>query len=240
MKNMRRISTILVVMALLVLIPVETVLGKPTTKIKGKITELGETSMVVETKDGPVNVIYPDDYTFSDLETGMVVMVDGSWLNDDDFKADSIKLVDDQEEEFLEGEEQYPEEGEESESTSQNAFCTGAKDNLHPLAAKIVERFAGVTTEEQVMTWFCQGHSFGQIMLALMTQKFDGSNPEELLQLHKEKGGWGSIWKEKGLIGNEREGTPPGHIIKPDKGTPPGLEKNNKIPPGLLKKTPIP
>lgn len=239
MKKMRRISPILVVMALLVLIPVGTVLGKPATKIKGTITELGEESMVLDTKDGPVTVIYPDDYDPSELATELVVMVEGSWLNDEDFKADAIKILDDQdevEEEDLDDEQ----EDEDAGSTSQNAFCTGGKDKLHPLAAKIAERFDGMATEEQVMAWFCEGHSFGQIMLALMTQKFDDSDPEELLMLHKNGTGWGTIWKEKGLIGNEKEGTPPGHIIKPDKGTPPGLEKNNKIPLGQLKKTPTP
>ncbi|MEJ2758070.1 MAG: hypothetical protein P8046_06250 [Anaerolineales bacterium] len=242
MKNIRRISAILVVTALLVLIPVGTVLGKSATKIKGTITDLGTNSMVLETKDGPVNVVYPDDYDSSDLELGLVVMVDGSWLNEENFQADAIKILDDQdemEEEDLD-DEQETEEVEESEFTSQNAFCTGEKDRLHPLATKIVERFAGATTEDQIMEWFCEGHSFGQIMLALMTQKFDGTDPEDLLQMRKGGKGWGIIWKEKGLIGNEKEGTPPGHIIKPDKGTPPGLEKNNMIPPGLLKKTPTP
>lgn len=269
---MKKLSTILIILALVVLIPAGTVMGQAKTKVKGEITLLEDGSMELITKDGSVTVIFPDDYDTNGLEVGLIVMVDGSWLNDENFKADAIKIVDDQEEYEDEGKDiddedvDDKEEDEDSEDTFQNAFCTGEKDTLHPLAAKIVERFgetgeeeaaegngevgdtqAVSLTEEQVMTWFCEGHSFGQIMLALVTQKFDGSDPQETLQMRKEGKGWGNIWKEKGLIGNASEGTPPGQIIKPDKAdksSPPGLDnkpdKENKIPPGQEKKTPTP
>lgn len=253
---MRKLSTILIVVALLVLIPAGTVLAKTDTKIKGEITLIEAGSMKLSTKDGTVTVIFPDDYDPSDLSIGLIVMVDGSWLNEENFKADAIKEVDDPDE--VEAEEPDDEDidekdEEDGEDTGQNAFCTGEKASSHPLAAKIVERFSNgegegaAVSEEQVMTWFCQGNSFGEIMLALMTQKFDGTNPEEMLQMRKDGIGWGNIWKDKGLIGNAKEGTPPGQIIKPDKAdkaTPPGLEnkpeKEQNTPPGQLKKTPTP
>lgn len=249
---MKKLSTILIVLALLILIPAGTVLGKTTSKIKGEIIGLDTSSMQLETKDGNVNVLFPEGVETDGLALGLVVMVDGNWDDEGNFVAAAVKVVDDQDEvedEDAEDADIDDEEGEEGEENTQNAFCTGEKDSPHPLAAKIVERFGEEIslTEDQVMTWFCEGNSFGQIMLALVTQKFDGSKPEDILEMRKNGMGWGNIWKEKGLIGNARLGTPPGQIIKPDKadkGTPPGLEnkpdKDNKIPPGQLKKTPPP
>lgn len=251
MKRIQKFAVLITLLALLVLVPVGTGFGKSEAKIKGEITELGTDYLVLDTRDGPVTVYFPEGYQPVDLEIGLSVMVDGSWLENDAFQADAIKLLLDDEDE--DDDEMEDGEGEESESTGQNAFCTGEKDTAHPLAAKIAARFATAegeegdtpaVSEEQVMAWFCEGNSFGEIMLALMTQKFDGTDPQELLQMRADGMGWGNIWKEKGMIGNEREGLPPGQIIKPDKGTPPGLEnkpdKEENTPPGQLKKTPTP
>jgi hypothetical protein len=101
-------------------------------------------------------------------------------------------------------------------SKDNSAFCEeGKQDKAHPLAAKVAERF------EVPVSWvvdnFCGGYGMGAIMLALMTSELDGSDPGELLEARKEGKGWGQIWKEKGLIGSEKDGhSPPGLLNKPD------------------------
>ena len=72
-------------------------------------------------------------------------------------------------------------------------------------------------TEEWVMGYFCEGYGIGAIMLALKTSELDSSNPEELLKSRAQGQGWGQIWKDKGLIGSEKDGhSPPGLLNRPD------------------------
>ena len=54
-----------------------------------------------------------------------------------------------------------------------NAYCVdGKKETNHPLAAKIAERYG--IDEETMMTYYCQGYSIGEIMLALKTSQMEG------------------------------------------------------------------
>jgi hypothetical protein len=105
-------------------------------------------------------------------------------------------------------------EGEGSLGTS-SAYCGEKKEKNHPVAEGIAETY-GASTEE-VMGYFCEGYSFGAIMLALQTS---GGDVGGMLAKRKAGQGWGQIWKEMGLIGSEKEGhSPPGLLKKPDKET---------------------
>lgn len=54
---------------------------------------------------------------------------------------------------------------------------------------------------EQVMTWFCQGYSFDNILIALETSEATGIPAETLLEMLLEKD-WETIWQEIGFVKN--------------------------------------
>jgi hypothetical protein len=80
----------------------------------------------------------------------------------------------------------------------------------HPVGAGIAARYE--VEYSLVMTWFCDGYGFGQIMLALETSKvlssetYEGEfrTPEELLAMRTDQLGWGQIWKELGFTGRPK------------------------------------
>ena len=211
----KKFALILIIAALMVILSAGMVFAKGKGTVKGTVTAIDGETFTVETKAGEVVVSAPEDM-LSSLEEGMNVLVKGQW-DEGVFVAEWVKQV---------GPQDKDKETEAGEG-GQKAFCSDKKDTNHPLASKIVDRYGGVT-EEMVMEWFCEGHSMGQIMLALTTQALDGSDPGAVLAERKGGKGWGEIWKDKNLIGDEREGDPPGWVKKPGKG----------IPPGQLKKTP--
>jgi len=84
-------------------------------------------------------------------------------------------------------------------------YCTGeAGDRQHPVAAHIAATYQ--VTYEEVIGHFCEGYGFGEIMLAYETGEFTGTPPTDLLDMKGKGHAWGRIWKELGLIGNERDG----------------------------------
>jgi len=99
-----------------------------------------------------------------------------------------------------------------------SAYCAEDKKDLpHPLATKIAER-SGVS-EEKVMTYYCEGYSIGEIMLAIKTSQMEGvsATHEEILSNLGSSNAWGLIWKDLGLIGWEKNGnSPPGQLKKLD------------------------
>jgi hypothetical protein len=105
-------------------------------------------------------------------------------------------------------------------------YCADGKEGTHPVAAKIAEKYD--VGEEFVMEYVCDGMGFGDIMLAI--HMGDG-DPDGMLALRLEGKGWGQIWKDMGLIGNERGDTPPPGILKkadkPGNGPQEGKGPNN-------------
>ena len=96
-----------------------------------------------------------------------------------------------------------------------DAYCVdGKKETNHPLAAKIAERYG--IDEETVMTYYCQGYSIGEIMLALKTSQMEGveATLEDILGSLDGPDAWGHIWQDMGLIGWEKNGTPPPGQLK--------------------------
>lgn len=72
--------------------------------------------------------------------------------------------------------------------------CTDA--DPHPIAVSITGTYD--VTYEQVMTWFCGGYSFENILIALETAEATDYDPDVLLQMLLEKD-WEQIWTEIGL-----------------------------------------
>lgn len=225
MKKSWKLTVLLTLAALILLLPTSAVLADAKGTLKGTIlsSDPDGGTFLLETKDGEVTVVVPEGFDFDAINGSMTVLVKGQWLNDTDFQAEWVKQVG------------KPDKSDEpdDEKEFKNDFCSDAKQENHPLAAKIVAKYGEKLEidETTIMEWFCEGHSFGQIMLALTTHILDPeSDPYELLLAREGGLGWGKIWKDKGLIGKERQGMPPGWVKKPDKA----------IPPGLLKKTPTP
>jgi hypothetical protein len=74
--------------------------------------------------------------------------------------------------------------------------CT--ETDPHPLGLSIAETYN--VSYEQVMTWFCSGYSFENILIALETGQAMDIPPDTLLQMLLEKD-WEEIWVEIGFTG---------------------------------------
>ncbi|MFH2103101.1 MAG: hypothetical protein ABIJ39_07075 [Chloroflexota bacterium] len=72
--------------------------------------------------------------------------------------------------------------------------CT--ETDPHPIGQSIAETYA--VTYEQVMTWFCSGFSFDNILIALETGEAVDIPADTLLQMLLEKD-WEQIWTEVGF-----------------------------------------
>ncbi len=84
--------------------------------------------------------------------------------------------------------------------------CVGA--DPHPVALSLAETYE--VPYEDIMSWFCAGYGFGEIVHALQTSEVSDYSPEELLALKTNMRGWGQVWQELGLIGKgaKAEDTP--------------------------------
>jgi hypothetical protein len=70
--------------------------------------------------------------------------------------------------------------------------CT--ETNPHPMGQSIVETYDDATYE-QVMTWFCNGYTFDDILIALETSEATEVPAPVLLEMLWEKS-WEEIWQE--------------------------------------------
>ena len=184
MANITKKLLIFTLVAVLFAASVGTVAAKPKGNPKGEITAVDETAgtLTLQTEDGEIVVHLPDGFDYGSVEKSQFVLVKGNWLNETEIEAEWVKTVDEEDTED-------PEESEEQEGEDfHSPWCSGKKDGVHPVVAKIAEKYGPKTevTEEQVHTWFCEGHSVGQIMLALTTQLLDGSDPVETLAARKD------------------------------------------------------
>ncbi len=68
--------------------------------------------------------------------------------------------------------------------------------NPHPMAEGMAEQFD--VTYDEVMTWYCDGFAFSDILLALETEELVEQSAEELLTM-LENSTWEEIWGELGV-----------------------------------------
>lgn len=100
------------------------------------------------------------------------------------------------------------------------AYCSGKQEKVHPFAEGIAESYGAST--DAVMAYYCDGSSFGEIMLALQTQRLNGSDAGGLLANVRNGQGWGQMWTEMGLLGKPEDGeSPPGFLKRPAFAGPP-------------------
>ena len=189
--------------------------------IKGEVIALSDSSITVSSQKGEYTVAIPAGMDVSGISVGNEVVLKAEEGTDGGWVATSINVVG--QAGYDEGdadEAEIEDDEDEAEGTRDNsAFCTeGKQDKPHPLAPKLAERYG--VDEAWVMDTFCDGYSIGAIMLALRTSQLDGitATPDELLQGRSDGKGWGVLWKDLGVIGNEKEGhSPPGLLKKPKK-----------------------
>jgi len=163
-------------------------------------------TFTVETEDGEVTVVPPEDFDLTSLQVGDEVEVEGTLAEDGTVLAIKVKI------EVADDEDDQDEVDEEI-----NYFCRPETEEQHPVAVAIAETYG--VQEEQVMAWFCEdGFGFGQIMLALQTSQASESDPDALLARRSAGEGWGKIWISMKLIGQESDAHPPG---RPEDAGPP-------------------
>ena len=209
MKKVYIISLIVILAALVVVLPALANPGRGA--IKGEVIAVdpGAGTVTLEGKKADFFVVnLPEDFDPEAIEVGDWLLVKGAAGEGGTIDAEWVKPI---------GKGRGKGNEDKAEGKKDNgAFCDPEKqDRFHPLAEKIGERF--VVGEEWVMDYFCDGYGMGAIMLALKTSQMEGSDAGELLELRADGQGWGQIWKDKGLIGSEKEGfSPPGQLKRPD------------------------
>ena len=68
--------------------------------------------------------------------------------------------------------------------------------NPHPLAESMAGKFE--ISYEEIMTWYCDGYAFSDILLALETEQLVDQSAEDLLSLLADRS-WEEIWQDLGL-----------------------------------------
>jgi hypothetical protein len=74
--------------------------------------------------------------------------------------------------------------------------CLGGQTNA--IAVSIAEKYPEVSYD-QVMTWFCDGAEFEDILLALLTARLSDAETEDLLEDISMGITWDQIWEELNL-----------------------------------------
>jgi hypothetical protein len=175
---------------------------------KGVIVDINDeegTITIQVDEDETLTIILPDGFDYKTIDMGMFVVAKGTWM-EDHFEAIWVKEGDPEEAELSDGE------GEGHAWGRGGVYCAGGKTKQHPMAIKIAKLY-GVESE-WVMREFCKGQGFGTIMLALQTVAVTGEDADDLLSTHKNGKGWGVIWKDAGLVKNDKGCNPPPGWLK--------------------------
>jgi len=75
--------------------------------------------------------------------------------------------------------------------------CLGGE--ISPIGQSIADEYAS-TSYEQVMTWFCNGAEFEDILVALETEAQTDTSADEMLKMLADGFTWEEIWQLLGLI----------------------------------------
>ena len=201
------ISLLLVLM--LTLLTVGTAFAqKDKLNVKGEVLSIEGNVLTVESNKGEiVEIMLPADINLPDLEVGDAVLIKAVAGEEGQWVAGMVKVL---------GQGADDDMDEIGGFRNNSAYCAAdKKDTSHPLAGKIAERYD--VSEAMVMTYYCEGFSIGEIMLAIKTSQMEGvsTTPEEILGDLESGNAWGLIWKDMGLIGWEKNGnSPPGQLKK--------------------------
>lgn len=198
---MKKTFLLSILIILLAAVAVQPVFAKPSV-VKGEVTAINpaeNTITVLTNHDRTVTIIPPDDFDLSALAIGDKIIAKGQTQSDGSLVADWVRIT---------GQDSEEEDAPEGSKANNSAFCDDSKkQEPHPMATKLAEKY-GVSTE-WVMEYYCDGYSIGAILLALKTSEISGANAGDLLTQRSDGQGWGTIWQELNLIGNDRDVEPP-------------------------------
>ena len=76
--------------------------------------------------------------------------------------------------------------------------CYG--DQINPIGQSIADLYPEQMDYEEVMTWFCNGFEFEDILTALQTSEETDTSAEELLSMFDDGQTWDEIWIELGIV----------------------------------------
>ena len=85
----------------------------------------------------------------------------------------------------------------EAELDSIDSECLNSE--MRVMGENISQQFDFVT-DDQVMTWFCNGAEFEDILTALQTEKVTGQSTQELLEMLVNDLSWDEIWQSIGFL----------------------------------------
>jgi len=74
--------------------------------------------------------------------------------------------------------------------------CLG--DEISPIGQSIADEYESASYE-QVMTWFCNGAEFEDILVALETEAQTGTSADEMLKMLADGFTWDELWQQVGL-----------------------------------------
>jgi len=74
-----------------------------------------------------------------------------------------------------------------------------ASEEINQIGQSIAEPYA-FTSKEEVMTWFCNGAEFEDILMALETEELNGTPAEEMLEMRAQGLSWDDIWLVVGYV----------------------------------------
>jgi hypothetical protein len=74
-----------------------------------------------------------------------------------------------------------------------------ADESVNQIGKSIADSYS-FTSPQEVMTWFCQGAEFEDIMTALETEELTGIAAEDMLKMRAEGLSWDEIWKLIGFV----------------------------------------
>ena len=77
-----------------------------------------------------------------------------------------------------------------------------ASEDINHIGQSIADPYP-FTTVEEVMTWFCDGAEFEDILMALETEELNGTPAEEMLEMRAEGFSWDDIWLIVGYVEQE-------------------------------------
>ena len=208
MKRSLKFAILVALAALLFALPVAA-MGNG--NVKGEVTaidEAGGTFTILSNKGESILVNAPAGYDFSTIEVGDSVLVRGE-LVVATITATTIKVIGGGNGGEVESE------GEGSLADN-SAFCaTDKQTKPHPMAVAIAATYG--VSEADIIGYFCEGHSFGAVMLAFQTREAGFGDVSSNLAARAAGMGWGQIWKDAGLIGNGNAGaSPPGLFHRPE------------------------
>ena len=196
--------------------------------VEGEIIAVDEdletiTIQTVEMDEITIQFSTKETFSFTQYDIGLFVHVKGEYQEEDIVLASWVKPVDEVDDDN---------DDEKGEST----YCSGDNEKNHPAAFFLAQVFDKDIAE--ITDQFCAGFGFGQISLALQTEKVTGIDYVKFLEDRAAGMGWGEIWQEHGFKDKPKDADKPPTDQDKDEDkdkTPPGQEKDkvkDKTPPG--------